>query len=317
MGHLPLGLGALTHSNLLRNMHKHTSFASSTASTSARDTMSAPSQRQFCDSTVYGTSAEEVVAAIGQWMRNVNACDSANALAYYRLCASRAIITPTVHLVMRSIALTISTRPTMLCRMAGGDDACWADLAHQLGHRVLRVSGAQNGAMALLDQKRHRLVIGGHLLQSSRAPLQAILGTTEAGPSVSDMASHFSALWSDSLYIVDNYDVLSAAAPLGISGDAGLGLWTFIHRLLEKNAVQWQAGCEFAAPVYFFDQGTARWYLLRCNPAQGQNVGRLAWFPIDIVPTPSGTWTGIGSPRLSAAGRRAIDALSTTTICIS
>lgn len=55
---------------------------------------------------------------------------------------------------------------------------------------------------------------------------------------------------------------------------------------------------KFKKHVYFFDQGTEKWYEYTSNP--------YPWFEIEKPPKPNGKWTGIGTRNLTNAGKSAI-----------
>jgi len=165
---------------------------------------------------------------------------------------------------------------------APGADLAWGAAARRLGHTVVHFSFSGHRTRARPDE---RVVLNAAELSEADEPLRRVARTL--GRRFSANGGYRASLLRRNWFQVRDSARLYAVSSLDSRGNVRGGTgWTVALFLVR------------AREAYLFDQRRMHWFAWR-----GAKAG---WRPIARPPAPHGRWTGIGTRRLSRAGRRAI-----------
>lgn len=168
---------------------------------------------------------------------------------------------------------------------APGADLAWGAAARRSGHAIMHFSFAGHRTRARRDE---RIVLSAAQLRTADRHLRRVARILGRRFVADD--SYRAKLLRRNWFQVRDSARLYAVAAFDRRGNVAGGTGWTVALLLAR-----------AHEAYLFDQRRRCWLTWR-----GLETG---WQPIARPPAPRGRWTGIGTRRLSRAGRQAIDGL--------
>lgn len=180
---------------------------------------------------------------------------------------------------------------TNVCLSGGADgaDILWGTSAATLGHRVIHWSF--NGHKSSAPEEEIVLLTQAHLDEADDPLKRANLSLKRKFPSKSQHVNnllrrnYYQTRWTEAIYGV------SKLKDNQVEGGTAWAIQLYMDRFLCDNEDPQK--CQ----LYLFDQDTNYW--LQWNPQD-------RWSVLSKPPVPSGIWAGIGSRKLTDAGKAAI-----------
>lgn len=170
---------------------------------------------------------------------------------------------------------------------AEGADQFWGVLALQYGHELIHWSFGKHskknkfiGSEYIHILSQDELNCADPYLIKANTKIKRCFPTTSQYVNNLLRRNYFQINNSDSVYAVCNFD------DKGIYGGTAWAIQMFIDMCYENNTHK---------PLYILNQIDGLWYTYSYNDDN--------WYTTDIIPIPSGKWTGIGSRNISDVSR--------------